>query len=416
MIDDDELCDDGNASAADGCEIDCTPTIAELVAGARSTCVRTHAGALRCWGSSSYSQLGYGNNDNVGDDETPADVGDVDVGQAVAQVVLGEGHICALLDDGAVRCWGRNNQGQCGYGHDDFLTDVIPSSLGTVDLGGTAVALTAGSNHTCALLDDGTVRCWGRNVTAQLGLGHTENIGDDETPASQPAVDVGGDVVQIAGAGYHTCAALEGGAVRCWGLGTFGRLGYGNTEMIGDDELPSAAGDIDLGIDAVQVGGGDFHTCVRGDMSEVRCFGHGLDGALGYGSFQDVGDDEVPADVGDSIIGTGVDLLASGAAHNCVVTDLATVRCWGRDGLHQLGLPGGEEDIGDNEPPSAAAEVDVGGNVVQLSLGTYHSCALLEHGAVRCWGDGTQGALGYGNALVIGDDETPAEAGDVPVF
>jgi alpha-tubulin suppressor-like RCC1 family protein len=321
-----------------------------------------------------------------------------------------------LLDDGSVRCWGRNDQGQCGYGHDEFLTHLVPSDLGTVELDGTAVALTTSSNHTCALLDDGAVRCWGRNGTAQLGLGHTENIGDDEKPGSQPAVDVGGDVVQIAALGNHTCALLDGGAVRCWGLGSEGRLGYGNTLMIGDDELPSSAGDINLGITAVQIGGGTFHTCVRGDNGNVRCFGDGLDGALGYGSFEDIGDDEVPAQVGNTKIGTGVEVLASGAGHNCVVTDLATVRCWGRDNVHQLGLPGGVEDIGDDEPPSVPFAVEVGGSVVQLALGRFHSCALLEHGAVRCWGDGTHGALGYGNAVTIGDDETPADAGDVPVF
>ena len=101
----------------------------------------------------------------------------------------------------------------------------------------------AGFIHICALLDTGAVRCWGFGADGQLGYGNTNNIGDDEVPASAGDVDLGGTVVQIASGGFHTCALLDTGTARCWGRGADGQLGYGNIVWIGDDEVPASAGD-----------------------------------------------------------------------------------------------------------------------------------------------------------------------------
>ncbi len=76
--------------------------------------------------------------------------------------------------------------------------------------------------------------------TGELGYGHTNNIGDDESPASAGDVNVGGSVTQIAAGGRHSCAVLMGGAVRCWGSNEHGELGYGHTKNIGDNESPAS--------------------------------------------------------------------------------------------------------------------------------------------------------------------------------
>ena len=112
---------------------------------------------------------------------------------------------------------------------------------------GLGVPLEAGDFHTCALLQGGAVRCWGQATRGALGYGNTNNIGDDETPAAAGDVNVGGPVVQLAAGSDHTCALLQGGAVRCWGEGADGQLGYGNTNDIGDDEMPASAGDVNVG-------------------------------------------------------------------------------------------------------------------------------------------------------------------------
>lgn len=111
-------------------------------------------------------------------------------------------------------------------------------------LGGTAVQIALGYSHTCALLDTGAVRCWGENAIGQLGYGHTNPIGDNESPASVGDVQLGGKAVEIAAGYQHTCALLDTGALRCWGEGTFGALGYGDTNAIGDAETPASAGDV----------------------------------------------------------------------------------------------------------------------------------------------------------------------------
>jgi cysteine-rich repeat protein len=415
VVGDDEECDDGDVEDADGCESDCTRTITALVGGRFDTCIVTRAGAMRCWGSAIARQLGYDDNEDVGDDETPASVGDVDVGQSVVQVVIGDRNTCALLDDGTVRCWGDNHQGEAGYGHTDFITGV-PSTLDAVALGADAVALAAGWHHVCAVLEDGTVRCWGVNGSGQLGLGHTETIGDDELPDSEDALDFGATPLAIVAGDSHTCVLLDDGGVHCWGVGAEGRLGYASTNNVGDDELASAQGDVDIGFEPAEIRAGGDHTCARAATGEVRCWGRGLSGALGYGNFASIGDGEPPSAAGDVMFGDTAVGMGLGVDHTCVITSVGSVRCWGADQWFQLGYPGVTETIGDDETPVGVGEVDVGGTVVQLAAGNLHTCALLTSGALRCWGDPSNGALGYGNTNIIGDDESPADAGDVPVF
>ncbi|MEQ9228218.1 MAG: hypothetical protein RLO15_17870, partial [Parvibaculum sp.] len=209
---------------------------------------------MRCWGLGSTGQLGYGNTTTIGDDESPASVGPVDLGpgRTATAISAGSSHTCAVLDTGQVRCWGLGSDGQLGYGNiDDIGDDESPASVGPVDLGPgrTATAISAGDFHTCAVLDTGEVRCWGMGSAGQLGYGNLNAIGDDETPASAGPVDLGPGrmALAISADALHTCAILDSGRLRCWGFGGDGQLGYGNTATIGDDETPAAAGPADLG-------------------------------------------------------------------------------------------------------------------------------------------------------------------------
>jgi hypothetical protein len=141
-----------------------------------------------------------------------------------------------------------------------------------------------------------------------------------------------------------------------------------------------------------------------------------MSGALGYGNLASVGDAEPPGSAGDVMFGDTAVGLGLGVDHTCVITSVGSVRCWGADQWFQLGYPEVDQTIGDNETPDSVGEVDIGGTVVQLAAGHLHTCALLSSGAVRCWGDPNNGALGYGNGDIIGDDESPADVGDVPVY
>lgn len=269
-----------------------------------------------------------------------------------------------------------------------------------------------GLGHTCALRPSGDVYCWGSAFNGQLGYASNDNVGDDETPASVGPVDVGGAASTIATGSQHTCALLGGAAVRCWGLGVSGRLGYANTNTIGDDETPASAGDVDVGGTVTRIAAGGVHTCALLDTGAVRCWGANSRGELGYGNTSRIGDDETPATAGDVPVGGNVTRIATGGNHTCALLDTGRVRCWGSASNGQLGY-GNTSDIGDDETPASAGDVDVGGTVTDISVGDGHVCALTGAGAVRCWGDGSGGRLGYGSTAHIGDDETPASAGDV---
>jgi len=133
--------------------------------------------------------------------------------------------------------------------------------------------LSAGGTHTCVLIEGGQVKCWGANTWGQLGLGHTLTIGDDETPSQAQSITLPLPAIQIATAlGEHTCALLSDMRVRCWGNNESGALGYGHTLNIGDDELPGSP--VDVGGDVA-----DITLAARGetprkmDLARTRCGG-----------------------------------------------------------------------------------------------------------------------------------------------
>jgi alpha-tubulin suppressor-like RCC1 family protein len=429
-----------------------------LALGSYHTCALSSTGTVRCWGDyqpchdcegegTGYTEasgiLGYGNREAIGDDETPASAGDVDIGGPVKQITAGGSNTCALLESGEVRCWGSKLLSDDVIGDDE-----TPASEGNVDVGGPVKQIAMGSSHTCTLLESGSVRCWGIGDFGHLGYGNPDSIGDDETPASAGDVDVGGPVKQIAAGAYHTCALLESGAVRCWGSNeivrtldctaqhssyetSFGVLGYGyDTGDIGDDETPASVGDVDVGGPVRQIAAGYEHTCALLESGAVRCWGNNyvlepcfnvgrveVLGVLGNESDERViGDDETPAEADEVFIGEPVVSLSAGWHATCAVLESGRVRCWGLGIFGQLGY-GNTRSIGNNETPARAGDVPLGCSAWQVLTGGYgHTCAFLRNGSVRCWGANGAAQLGHYFPEKIGDDETPESAGDVPVW
>ena len=413
-----EQCDDGNEVDNDGCKNDCTlpPGAKSIGIGWYHTCIATQMGKVHCWGANQYGQLGQGNTIAIGDNELPKIVGPVDLGADAKAVVAGENHTCALTAANTVRCWGRSDVGQLGQGSVNSLGDnEKPSVAGDVDVGGKVTQLAAGRDHTCALMETGAVRCWGGGLYGQTGHSNTVTIGDNELASA------GGDLkvdpmlkaTAIAAGEYFSCALLENGKVRCWGYGGNGSLGYGNVNNIGDNEFPSTAGPIDLGADAVAIAAGRRHACAVTVNKTVRCWGLNANGQLGYGHVNTIGDNELPKVSGDVNINNDKAVaLALGYAHSCVLVEGDKVRCWGLGTTGVVGQ-GNTLTIGDNEQPGSIAAIDVGAPLTILGSNNNHACARTNAGGVRCWGTNTNGQLGYGNVLAIGDNEVPAVAGDV---
>lgn len=422
-----EECDDANQDDADGCGRNCTFGVVDVVAGASHTCALRGDGALKCWGDNSWGQLGQGDTSPRGDgvDQMGALLPPISLGTGRKVTALGAGHehTCALLDDGAVKCWGDNTYGRLGIGDDEDRGDE-PSEMGDelpavlLGTGRTAIGLGVGLRHTCALLDDGSVKCWGRNLTGEVGLGGFESGGRraGDMGDNLPAIPLGaGRTAKALSVRFtHSCALLDDGSVKCWGDNEFGQLGLEDTNNRGDD--PDELGDylpaVSLGKGRTirALGLGYLHSCALLDGGSVKCWGGNMYGQLGLGDTNHRGDE--PNEMGDNLpavsLGTGrtARALYTGAHSTCALLDDGFVKCWGNNQFGGLGLGdvtyrGDEPDeMGDSLP---AVSLGSGRTSRRLSGGGGHTCALLDDSSVKCWGLNGRGQLGQGDAVDRGD-------------
>jgi alpha-tubulin suppressor-like RCC1 family protein len=252
------------------------------------------------------------------------------------------------MRSGAVKCWGRNYSGQLG---DVSTTDRL-TPVDVVGLANEVTAVSAGSNHTCALLTSGAVKCWGRN----FGLTPNEKLASG--------------VVAISAGEDYSCALLTSGAVKCWGVGMYGQLGNNST---GSPSDPVDVVGLSSGVAAISAG--VDHTCALLTSGGVKCWG--------YNSYGKLGDNSTtgrltPVDVVG--LSSGVTAIEAFSDHTCALLTSGGVKCWGLNAFGQLG---------DNSQTSRSTPVDVVGlssGVTAISLGRIQTCALLTSGGVKCWG------------------------------
>ena len=318
-----------------------------ISSGTAHSCVILDSGNVRCWGANRYGQLGLGNTTNIGDDESPTT--NVDLGGQIAIAISSGGDsTCVILIGGDVRCWGFNFNGQLGLGNTSTIGD-DESPTTNVNLGGqTSIAISTSGASTCVILIGGDVRCWGYNPGGQLGLGNTTQIGDDESPTTN--VNLGGQTAIAISSSYdHTCVVLTNGKVRCWGRNDFGQLGLGNTTQIGDNENPTT--NVDLGpVDAIAVSTRGTFTCIITTTNRARCWGENRSGWLGMANAATIGAYNNPAN-NVNLGSVTVVALTTSSTTVCVLFDNGGLRCWGNNTHGQLGI-GNQNTIGDNENPT----------------------------------------------------------------
>ena len=192
-----------------------TSGAAAVAAGSGHTCALTTGGAVKCWGAN--------DNGQIGDASTTTRLVPVDVSglsSGVTAISAGSVHTCALTAAGGVMCWGANGSGQLGDG--SFLTKLSP--VGVSGLTSGVAAVSAGANHTCALTTSGGVKCWGSGTYGQLG-----NFSNSTTSTPVNASGLTTGVAAVAAGGQHTCAVTTGAGLRCWGRNLSAQLGDNTT-------------------------------------------------------------------------------------------------------------------------------------------------------------------------------------------
>lgn len=352
----DSQCDDGNALTSDTCtnagaqNAACVHGPAERVLsiGGDHACAVQADSTVKCWGLNNNGQIGNGMNNTPMGGGLKVRVGRDAVGGGKAARAAIRGERTAAPRAAAVAV---------AYAYD--LLVLQPTTV--VNLSG-AKQVAARGMYTCALINDGTEKCWGSNSYGQLGNGTTT---DSNVPT--PVSGLSG-VVQIENSYQYACAVINDGTVKCWGSNSYGRLGDGTTT---DSYVPVAVTGL-TGATAIALA--DYHACALLQDGTVKCWGTGFNGQLGDGTTTD---SSVPVSVSGL---TGVIAIAAGGGHTCALLQGGAVKCWGGQGAGELG-----DGLGSS---AASVPVSVSGltGATAISLGDYHSCALLSGGQAKCWG------------------------------
>jgi len=355
--------------------------VASVASGGYHTCALLAGGGVDCWGDNAHAELG---DETSTSSSTPVAVTGLGGGVVATALSVGDGHSCVLLTGGAVFCWGQGYRGELGNGSTSDSTHLVEVMM---PQNAAAIAVAAGGEHSCAVLGSGEVACWGDNTSDQLGIG-AGGASFSAVPAlvvSQASDGGLGGATSVVAGQEHTCALLTGGQIACWGSNSSGQLGIGSTASSpAAVSVPGVEG-------AIEIGAGAAHTCAllggadggSGDGA-VKCWGADGLGELGVAMPGGANVTSVPA---VPVAMPAASHVRCGYGFTCALLTAGGVDCWGYNGFGQLGVM----------PPIAGLPAPVPGIVgaTALATGDNSTCAVTATG-VFCWGYDGYGQLGDG--------------------
>ena len=376
---------------------------ATIGGGSYTVCSILSDGTMRCWGENNNGQTGNGTVSSS--TSVPLNVS-IPAGRSPASVSSGSqsSTVCSIMDDGSLYCWGSNTYGQLGIGTDcdsgsyligcNGASGISTPSPVNLPTGRTATAVATGGVHTCAILDDGSVWCWGSNTYGQLGIGNssTGTWAFSPNPVSMPS---GVSSTSISMGSSHTCVVTDDGDAYCWGSNTYGQLGD-NTWT--DNNLPTQ---VYTSASYASISSGSKFNCAITTTGAVQCWGSNSNMQLGLGYYY--GDSGYPMDT-DIPSGTEVASIALGNEHACAVTTEMSVYCWGHDSFYQLGTSyncqQGDHTNGcygwndGNRHTPALSQLPTGRNGIAVATGAYHTCVFIDNGGLYCFGRNDYNQIG----------------------
>lgn len=344
---------------------------------ANLNCAVTVEGAAKCWGYSGSRALGTGTTTSFA--ASPVQV--VGLTSTVSKIAAGSNHACAVLTDGSVKCWGGNGWAERGIGPASATLysspQPVPGLTGVVDI-------SAGDNHTCVIMNIGTMKCWGANQYGQLGIGTL----DTWRGAPVDVANVSG-VTKISAGEFKTCALTTGGALKCWGYNQYGALGNGSTTNTGSPATPVG---FDAGVTDVAIG--YYNVCsIKG--GQVYCAGRNNGKVIDLTATASYATPQAVSGVGTAI------RIAVGGQHACAIRSNNSVTCWGNNAYAQAGVGSKVTPV---SPGTEVLNTTEGVTDVQTKGWSFHTCAKTTAGKIKCWGQGGNYALGNGGTT----DQTSA--------
>ena len=347
---------------------------------------------------------------------------------AQSSIALGGDYTCVVLSIGEIKCWGKNNRGQLGDGTTtDSSVPVTVLASGTASSSPVALtgvtAVSAGYEHTCALLTSKQVRCWGNGFQGRLGNGDPYSTASNPETVLVSGVNGGTganspvaltDVTAISAGSGHTCALLISKQARCWGQA--GRLGNGD----GLDDSANAVAVLASGTaasspvvltDVTTISAGGQHTCALLTSKEAKCWGSGSDGALGVGVFSATALNPVRVlasgtESSSPVALTDITAISAEGSSTCAMLTNTEARCWGYNGDQQI-CDGSSvrraNPVTVLASGTAASSPVALTNVTAISMGQAHTCVLLTSKEAKCWGDNANGRLGDGTVMFKGN-------------
>ena len=361
-------------------------SLSTMTASWGHTCVVLHSGTAKCWGEGGAGRLGNGNNAGS---TTPAPVS----GLTNARELVSFGHhSCAMVTDNnsSLECWGENFEGQLGNSDGGWFY-WVPSPT-TMPQGRTAVTISPGGHHSCGIMDDLSLWCWGWNEHGQMGNGGGGNT--DEPVNISGNLPAGRTVVAVNAGWDSTCAILDDGSGVCWGVNNHGQLGDG-TYVNRSTPTPISALPANRAITAISIG--PRSACSILDDGNVVCWGNNEYGLLGDNTTTNATTEATYVDLPLGRTAISIDV---GFNHACALLDDKSAVCWGDNREGQIG-----DNTTTNRYKPTEISMPTGLGVASISAGRDHTCVVATNASVWCWGGHEEGQLGLGTNV---DSDVPA--------
>ena len=366
----------------------------QISVGGGHSCARFKSGRAMCWGNNRSGQLGWAEKSENDRFKYVA------IDEEIMEIVAGGGHTCALLKGGRAKCWGDNQSGKANFkDSSEEISYAKMRNLPDLDLGEKIKSISADYYRTCAVLESGKAKCWGKKLEDQSQpkngfFSFFDNMWRSIDPLTE--IKFNEKIKSISLNGFYICALLESGKVRCWGENEGGRLGVGRKEaFIGKNawEMEHLT-TVLIDEKVVQLDGG----CGLLESGRAKCWGINRLGQLGIGSSVDtVGSTpEEMQNLPYVLIPEKIKAIQQG----CALLENGEVRCWGYNAYGQVGV-GIEKYFTGKLPEEMEYKVipTEGEDVVQIATGGNHTCALFRSGGVKCWGQNGYGQLGIDDFL-----------------